>query len=528
MAFPLSHALTPHEPLLRLQLPARLYAQLWVDPSSAAPVAAMQHLDRLHYLLTQYLPYSLIDSLPEPGHSSWQWRTSALMFTDLAGFTRLTQAYARQGYSGAQFLAGLLNTYFSQTIEIINASGGDLLEFTGDALLVEFPDAVPTLAMGKAIRAGLRLQRMMARFAQVSFLQADHHLAMRVGIHHGRFLAANVGTPMRMVHLLLGHTVRLAKQAEGAGEVGRVCVTPAVVAGAPADFSFDAHTPGYALVRDDLEDAVLGDFDLTLRQRRHTSSLLSLSQTPEEVSQEIAYLIQKNAQLTSFLAPPVLKLMVEHTQQKAIPPLLSRAAVLFVNLLGLPEAADRSTAEESTDRLVQALASLFAQINGLVEAQRGFLQNWTYHAYSDILAYFGIPNASSDDALRAAATATEVLRLVQQFPPVPLGDGEVRVSCQIGLAWGTVVAGDIGHPKSRRDYNALGNPVNRAACIMGMAAPNQILMTASLERQIRREQERLNMALPFTYTAAGTRRLKADQQETAVFELSQVGFSPIA
>ena len=92
------------------------------------------------------------------------------MFTDLAGFTPLLEANAARGQAGAEALLGLLNSYFSNMLEIIGKSGGDLLEFTGDALLVQFP--------------------------------ADQ----------------------RGGDVMLGQAVQRTKQAEGSGAVGRVCL----------------------------------------------------------------------------------------------------------------------------------------------------------------------------------------------------------------------------------------------------------------------------------------------------------------
>ena len=62
-----------------------------------------------------------------------------MMFTDLAGFTKLMEANSTKGREGAENLLSQLTKYFSAMIAIISKSGGDLVEFTGDALLVVFP-----------------------------------------------------------------------------------------------------------------------------------------------------------------------------------------------------------------------------------------------------------------------------------------------------------------------------------------------------------------------------------------------------
>jgi len=89
------------------------------------------------------------------------------MFTDLAGFTKLMEANAVKGPEGAKDLLRQLTKYFSAMIAIISKSGGDLVEFTGDALLVVFPKNEKNDDALHAVRAGLRMQRAMKEFAEI-------------------------------------------------------------------------------------------------------------------------------------------------------------------------------------------------------------------------------------------------------------------------------------------------------------------------------------------------------------------------
>ncbi len=136
-------------------------------------------------------------------------------------------------------LLQLLSGYFAAMIEIISKSGGNLLEFTGDAMLAIFPADKRRSDTARAIRAGLRMQRAMAQFATIDTPRGPLGLGMRVGIHSGRFLSANIGTPRRMEYVLLGADVQRTKLAEGAGRVGRVCLTPEARALAQEGFRFE-------------------------------------------------------------------------------------------------------------------------------------------------------------------------------------------------------------------------------------------------------------------------------------------------
>jgi class 3 adenylate cyclase len=52
--------------------------------------------------------------------------------------------------------------------------------------------------VAQAVRAGLRMQRAMQRFASLPTPLGAVSLQMRVGIHWGRHLSADIGTARRM------------------------------------------------------------------------------------------------------------------------------------------------------------------------------------------------------------------------------------------------------------------------------------------------------------------------------------------
>jgi class 3 adenylate cyclase len=109
-----------------------------MGPSQGNLVRVFEHLRTLHRILHDYLPRQVVEVPPRPGEIRYEWQEGTLMFTDLAGFTRLVEVNAAFGREGAEVLLSLLNAYFTEMIAIISKAGGNLLEFTGDALLVQF------------------------------------------------------------------------------------------------------------------------------------------------------------------------------------------------------------------------------------------------------------------------------------------------------------------------------------------------------------------------------------------------------
>lgn len=470
------------EARLRTLLPADLYAAAWVDPTPATLQKVFEHLRTLQSILYDYMPRQVSETLPPPGEVRREWQEGTLMFTDLAGFTPLMEANAAAGKGGARSLLKVLNDYFGTMIEIIGKSGGNLLEFTGDAMLVQFTPNSRLNETAQAVRAGLRMQRAMTRFKDIETPTGKQTLGMRVGIHSGRFFTADIGTPFRMEHVLLGGSVQRTKHAEGSGQVGRVNLTDEALERVSDLFRFEEGKPGFKLIIDDLADE-LGEYDFTPGSRRLARALL-MDRSVSGLLAEIEGVVNVVEPLASYLPRAVLNLLVENAAKRQIPPDFTSPTVVFVNLIGLPESVDRVRPEEENG-LANSFSRVFGLVNAATEARGGVLKKVTCHlSGSDIMIIFGVPNAHTNDAYRAAECALTIRDIVTTLHPPTVDGAPVSVYCQIGIAKGGVFAAEIGEPRGRREFNVLGDAVNTAARLMGKAQRNQILMTPAVFEEV--------------------------------------------
>ncbi|HET9672674.1 MAG TPA: AAA family ATPase, partial [Actinomycetota bacterium] len=86
------------------------------------------------------------------------------------------------------------------------------------------------------------------------------------------------------------------------------------------------------------------------------------------------------------------------------------------------------------------------------------------HDGGKIILVAGAPQAEGDDDERMLLTLRGIV------------DAETAIPVRIGVNRGPVFAGDIG-PPFRRTYTVMGDAVNLAARVMGMALPGQVLAT---------------------------------------------------
>ncbi len=124
-------------------------------------------------------------------------RRVAVLFVDLVGSTALaTQRPATE-------IVEMLNRFFGVVVEVVEAHGGWINKFQGDAALAVFGAPVPVSdPAGCALAAGRELGARLV--AELPELQAG------VGISAGDAVAGNVGDPRRFEYTVIGDPVNEA------------------------------------------------------------------------------------------------------------------------------------------------------------------------------------------------------------------------------------------------------------------------------------------------------------------------------
>ncbi|MCU1359881.1 MAG: hypothetical protein JWN99_1170 [Ilumatobacteraceae bacterium] len=143
-----------------------------------------------------------------------------VLFADVVGFTALAE------HLDPEQVKRLIDRAFQRLVDDVTAFGGRVDKVLGDGILALFgaPVAHEDDAE-RAVRAGLRMQQSMARFAQQSSL--DEPLQMRIGINTGEVL---VGTLAGTDYTAMGDVVNTASRLQAESPPGGVLVGEATFA----------------------------------------------------------------------------------------------------------------------------------------------------------------------------------------------------------------------------------------------------------------------------------------------------------
>ena len=153
----------------------------------------------------RYVPKTIADALiSNHGLLEPIEGTATVLFIDVAGFTRMTEA------NGPRQVVGVLNAFFDQATATITHCDGVVTQFIGDAIMATFnlPAEDPEHAP-KALRAALNIVELTAN---QTF--NGEHLAIRVGIATGPVIAGSVGGGGRQSYSLYGEAVNLSARLE--------------------------------------------------------------------------------------------------------------------------------------------------------------------------------------------------------------------------------------------------------------------------------------------------------------------------
>ncbi len=136
-----------------------------------------------------------------------QEREVTILFADLRGFTTLSEKLTPQE------LLTLLNRYLDRMSAAIEAHGGVIDKFIGDAIMALFGAPVAQAdAADRALAAALAMEKALAQLNTELAAEGIAPLGIGIGINTARVVAGNIGSHRRLNYSVIGDGVNVASR----------------------------------------------------------------------------------------------------------------------------------------------------------------------------------------------------------------------------------------------------------------------------------------------------------------------------
>ena len=140
-------------------------------------------------------------------------REITVLFTDLAGFTKLTEK------SAPTVVQQVLIKHFTAMTDVILAKRGTVVQFIGDAVMAfwgaPLDDSDHAL---HAVEAAVEMQAAMERLRGELRAQNLPEIHMRVGVNTCEAIVGNMGSNQRFAYTAMGDGINLASRLEGSNK----------------------------------------------------------------------------------------------------------------------------------------------------------------------------------------------------------------------------------------------------------------------------------------------------------------------
>jgi adenylate cyclase len=170
---------------------------------------------RVRSTMARYMSKEVADQLLEAGEDQLTGKdqTVSILFSDVRGFTTIAEKI------GARETVTMLNSYFTEMVDVIFEHKGILDKYIGDAIMALF--GAPFAGPNDADNAISTANQMMVELKALNLKRIEAGEApidIGLGVSTGNVIVGNIGSIKRMEYTVIGDSVNLASRLEGANK----------------------------------------------------------------------------------------------------------------------------------------------------------------------------------------------------------------------------------------------------------------------------------------------------------------------
>lgn len=177
-----------------------------------------------------------------------------------------------------------------------------------------------------------------------------------------------------------------------------------------------------------------------------------------------------------YVSKPLAEQILQKRDELRLGGEVREVTILFSDIRRFTSLAEQLPPE----RVVEMLNDYFTLMIQVVANNEGMVDKLMGDS---VMALFGAPIALGDDPLRAVRCALEMQAAGAEFNRRREADGLPPLPMGIGINTGPVVAGNIGS-STKMEYTVIGDEVNVAARMQGIAQPGEVLISDNTYRLV--------------------------------------------
>lgn len=208
-----------------------------------------------------------------------------------------------------------------------------------------------------------------------------------------------------------------------------------------------------------------------------------------------------------FVSPKVLSTILKNQENLALKSTKKRITVMFCDIKGFTTLSEKCNPEE----LVENMNELFNKMVDIIFENNGTVDKFIGDC---IMAYWGDPIASDDDAYMAVKTAIEIKQAVNELKIKNEKENKIVLDVKMGINTGEALLGLSGSEKIM-SYTAMGDAVNVASRLESNCSKlgKDILISKTTYEDSKDK---------IIFTQAGKISVKGREEEVEVYEPARI------
>lgn len=221
---------------------------------------------------------------------------------------------------------------------------------------------------------------------------------------------------------------------------------------------------------------------LGTRGRREGLTLVFTDQTTENALKEQMQVVSEERRLIKdmfarYLSNDIVQSLVDKPELVKPGGGAKDATIFFADIRGYTSFSEG----KDPSYIVEVLNEYFNEAVEVVIRNRGYIDKFIGDC---IMAAWGVPMVNEqEDAVRAVTCAVEIQDTVNAKNRTFFTGKASKLRIGIGMHTGPLVAGNLGSAR-RMDYTVIGDTVNVAARLEGVAGPGEVIITGDTRRHL--------------------------------------------